>query len=76
MMAASTAYTFFCGLTEVTAGTLLLFRRTLTVGALVAVAALVNIVLLNFCYDVPVKLYSSHLLMMALFLLIADAKNL
>jgi len=76
MMAASTPYTFFCGLAEVTAGTLLLFRRTLTVGALAGAAVMLNIVLLNFCYDVPVKLYSTHLLMMALFLVIADAKSL
>jgi hypothetical protein len=32
----------------------------------------VNIVMLNFCYDVPVKLYSAHLLLMSLFLLLPD----
>jgi len=48
-------------------GMLLLFRRTVTLGAIASAAALLNIVLLNFCYDVPVKLYSAHLLLMALF---------
>jgi hypothetical protein len=71
-MGASVAYTKFCGLTEVAAGMLLLFRRTTTIGALVAVGAMLNVVMLNFCYDVPVKLYSSHLLLMSLFLLLPD----
>lgn len=72
-MGASVAYTKFCGLTEVAAGMLLLFRRTTTIGALVAAGAMLNVVMLNFCYDVPVKLYSSHLLLMSLFLLLPDA---
>ena len=75
-MGASVVYTKFCGLAEVLGGLLLLFRRTTTIGALVAVGALSNVVMLNFCYDVPVKLYSTHLLLMALFLLIPDAAAL
>jgi hypothetical protein len=71
-MGASAAYTKFCGSAEVLGGVLLLFRRTTTIGALVAAAAISNVVALNFCYDVPVKLYSSHLLLMSLFLLIPD----
>jgi hypothetical protein len=72
-MGASVAYTKFCGLVEVLAGALLLFRRTTTIGAMVAAGAMLNVVTLNFCYDVPVKLYSSHLLLMSIFLLIPDA---
>jgi len=75
-MGASTAYTEFCGLIEVSAGLLLLFRRTTAVGALVAAAAMLNVTVLNFCYDVPVKLYSLHLVLMSLFLLIPDAAAL
>lgn len=75
-MGASTAYTKFSGLAEVTAGLLLLFRRTTVLGALVAAGVLSNIVALNFCYDVPVKLYSSHLLLMAIFLLLPDLEAL
>jgi hypothetical protein len=71
-MGASTPYTIFAGMAEATAGLLLLFRRTTALGALLAVGVLSNIVALNFCYDVPVKLYSSHLLAMALFLLIPE----
>lgn len=71
-MGASRAYTIFTGLAETGAGVLLLFRRTSTLGALLGAAAMLNIVLLNFCYDVPVKLYSTHLLVMGLFLLLPD----
>ncbi|MGA3200878.1 MAG: hypothetical protein ABSF12_00120 [Bryobacteraceae bacterium] len=75
-MGASVAYTKFCGLAEVLGGGLLLFRRTATVGALVAMADMSNVVMLNFAYDVPVKLYSSNLLLMSLFLLIPDVSAL
>ncbi len=75
-MGASVAYTKFCGLAEVLGGMLLLFRRTTTIGALVAAGAMLNVAMLNFSYDVPVKLYSTHLFLMALFLLIPDATTL
>lgn len=75
-MGASAAYTIFSGSMEVIAGMLLMFRRTSTVGALMAVGVMLNVVLLNFCYDVPVKLYSTHLLLMALFLLLPDVAAL
>lgn len=71
-MGASMAYTIFAGLAEVTGGLLLLFSRTTMLGALISAAVLLNIVMLNFCYDVPVKLYSMHLLAIALFLLLPD----
>jgi hypothetical protein len=46
-------------------GALLVFRRTATLGALVVVAVMSNVVMLNFCYDVPVKLFSMTLLIAA-----------
>ena len=67
-MGASAAYTIFAGASEVLGGALLLFRRTTALGALVSAAVMLNVVMLNFCYDVPVKLYSMNLLLMALFL--------
>ncbi len=75
-MGSSTAYTAFAGAGEVLAGVLLFFRRTATLGALVAIAVMTNIVALNFCYDVPVKLYSLHLLLMAIFAVLPDATRL
>jgi hypothetical protein len=35
-----------------------------------------NVALLNFSYDVPVKLYSTHLLLVSLFLLLPDAGSM
>jgi len=75
-MGYSAAYTIFSGAAEVLSGTLLLFRRTTTLGALASAAVLLNIVMLNSCYDVPVKLYSSNLLFAALFLAGADLPRL
>jgi uncharacterized membrane protein YphA (DoxX/SURF4 family) len=71
-MGASKAYTAFGGVMETVAGILLLWRRTTPLGAFLAAGVILNIVLLNFCYDVPVKLYSANLLLMAVFLLWPD----
>jgi len=73
---ASQAYSMFAGAAEVSAGLLLLFRRTTSLGALVSFAVLLNVVALNFFYDVPVKLYSVNLLLMAVFLLAPDLRRL
>lgn len=75
-MGFSTPYTVFSGLGEVVGGALLFFRRTTTLGALILTGVLANVVILNFAYDVPVKLYSSHLLTMTLVLLWPDARRL
>ena len=75
-MGYSTPYIIFSGLAEVTGATLLLFRRTATLGAMASAAVLLNIVMLNFCYDVPVKLYSLNLLLMAIFLMAPDLPRL
>jgi hypothetical protein len=75
-MAASPYYTSFTGVLELIGGLLLLFRRTTLLGALISAGALTHVVVLNFCYDVPVKLFSSHMLAMALFLIAPDAGRL
>lgn len=67
-MGASPAYTAFSGLVECAGGLLLLWRRTATLGALVTAGAMTNVALLNYCYDVPVKQYSTHLLAFALWI--------
>ncbi len=75
-MGYSEGYNFFTGGAEVLAGVLLLWRRTTTLGALVAIGVTGNIVALNFCYDIPVKLYSSTLLLMAVYLAACDGRRL
>jgi uncharacterized membrane protein YphA (DoxX/SURF4 family) len=75
-MGASRPYTIFGGALEVLGGVLLLFRPMAVLGALVSAGVLLNIVALNLCYDVPVKLYSSHLFLMASIVALPDARRL
>jgi hypothetical protein len=75
-MGASIPYGVFAGSLELASGLLLLFRRTVTLGALIGIAVLTNVVMLNFCFDVPVKLLSLNLLAMALFLAASDLRRL
>jgi hypothetical protein len=75
-MGHSKTYNLFVGLAEVGAALLLFFKRTRLMGALLAIAVMSNVVILNFCYNVPVKLFSSHLLAIAVILVLPDAKRL
>jgi hypothetical protein len=75
-MGASKAYTIFAGAGEVIGAVLLTMRRTALLGALVSAAVMTNVVMLNFSYDVPVKIFSSMLLLAALFIAAPDARRL
>jgi len=60
-----------------TVGALLLFsRRTTTLGALVLLPVLSNVVMLSLAYDAPVKLLSSQLLLMTGLLLLPEVTRL
>ncbi len=72
----SLPYQIFSGMMETLAGLLLLFRRTVTAGLFAATGAFLNVVMINLSYDVPVKLFSMHLLLCSLFLLALDSKRL
>jgi hypothetical protein len=75
-MSYSRPYAFFAGAAEILAGSLLVFRRTATLGGLVALGVLSNVVMLNFCYQWPEKLDSIHLLAMAAILIAPDLRRL
>jgi hypothetical protein len=75
-MGASPAYTIFTGAAELLGGLLLAFRRTRLLGALVCLGVMANVVLLNFGYDVCVKVHSSHLLALCVFVTAADLRRL
>jgi hypothetical protein len=75
-MGASRPYTIFAGLGEVVAAVLLIWRHTALLGAIVAIGVMTNVVMLNYCYDVPVKIYSTHLLVMGVLILVPDAWRL
>jgi hypothetical protein len=75
-MGASKAYTFFAGMMEFIAGYLLLFRRTTIAGGLMAFGVMLNVAVMNFCYDVCVKLFSTHLVLISVFILSPYLKSL
>lgn len=75
-MGASTGYTMFSGVAEVLGGILILLPPTVTLGALVSLAAMTNVLALDLSYDVPVKLMAFHLVLLAAFLLISETRRL
>ena len=75
-MASSDSYTFATGLAEVIAGVLLLIPRTTLLGALATLVVMGQVFLLNMTYDVPVKLFSFHVVLLAALLAAPDAKRL
>jgi hypothetical protein len=68
-MGYSKGYNYFTGLAELSCGILLLFRRTTMLGAVIALTVSANIMAINYCFDVPVKIVSTALVLMTLFLL-------
>jgi len=73
---AAPAYETFAGCAEMLGGILLIFPRTTLLGALVCVADMTQVFMLNMTYDVPVKQLSFLLLMLALFLLAPELTRL
>jgi hypothetical protein len=73
---ASPAYEMLVGSAELFGGALLLFPRTAFFGALVCLADAIEVFMLNMTYDVPVKLFSFHLILMTLVLLAPEMRRL
>lgn len=74
-MGHSVAYNLFVGMGEIIGGLLLLSRRTQTLGALVVIGVMGHVAMMNFTYDIPVKLFSVHLFFLAFLLLLSDGKR-
>jgi hypothetical protein len=72
----STGFNYFAGFAELFCGLLLFFRRTTTLGAIIGLVVAGNIMAINYCFDVPVKLLSTFLVLMCTFLLVKDARRL
>lgn len=64
------------GLAEVIGGLLLLFRRTSTIGAILSACLFSFVVMMDFCFNVPVRLLASHLLLISIFLMLEDRQKL
>lgn len=75
-MAFSQPYVFFAGIAEVIGSVLLLSRRTYVAGALMLIAVMTNVVVMNLCYDVPVKLFSMLLVVLLCALVAPHARRL
>lgn len=74
-MGYSVAFNLFAGLVEVLGGILVLFKKTATLGALIIMGVMIHVAMMNFSYDIPVKLFSVHLVFMALLLFLTDVKR-
>jgi hypothetical protein len=75
-MSYSRFYTTSTGLIEVIGGLFLLFRPTTFIGAVICFIATFNVVLIDIGYDVVVKFFALHLLLMIILLLVDDMKRL
>lgn len=73
---ASKGYEMFAGFMELTAAVLLFIPQLSLLGAMVAFADSVQIFTLNMTYDVPVKLFSLHLILMSLVLIAPEASRI
>ena len=72
---ASKPYTVISGIMELIAGVLLMFRRSTFIGALIAFIVMFNVMLMNYCYDIPVKIFSSQLVLVAFILMYFTGHN-
>ena len=75
-MGSAPAYEIVTGCAEVAGGLLLIFPRTATLGALISLADMIQVFTLNMTYDVPVKLFAFHLILLSCFLLAPDVPRL
>ena len=72
----STPYQVFTGCAELTSGILLLFPQTTLLGALIGIADMLQVFVLNMTYDFGLKQISFHYLLMFAFLIAPDARRL
>ncbi|WP_347923515.1 DoxX family protein [Pontimicrobium sp. SW4] len=75
-MGFSKGFNVFVGFMEVLGGLLLIPRRTQTLGSFIIIGVMTQVAMMNFCYDIPVKLLSVHLVLMALVIFITDHRFL
>ena len=73
---ASPAYEIFLGCAEMVGGILLLLPRTAMLGALICLADMTQVFVLNMTYDIGLKQISFHLILLCLFLLTDDFTRL
>jgi hypothetical protein len=75
-MGSAPAYEIFTGCAEVAGGLLLIVPRTATLGALISLAAMIQVFVLDMTYDVPAKLLAFHNFLLSCFLLAPEVPRL
>ncbi len=69
-MGSSYSFTVFGGIMEVIPAVLLLFRKTRILGAWIAFMVMIQVVMINFGFDITVKCFSLFLLMLSFYLIL------
>jgi len=75
-MGTSRVYSVLTGISEIFAAILLFFRKTKVPGLLVSAGIFLNIIFINLGFDISVKLFSSVLFLMTLFVLKDDISRI
>jgi hypothetical protein len=73
---ASSGYEIFTGCAELLAGILLIVPRTAMLGALICLADMIQVFVLNMTYDIGVKLISFHIILLTFFFLAPESRRL
>lgn len=74
-MGYSKGFGMFAGIMEILGGVLLIWRRTSTLGAFIIIGVMTQVAMMNLMFDIPVKLFSIHLVIMAVIIFMTDAKR-
>ena len=72
----SPGYEMFVGASEFIAGLLLLHRRTSLLGGIVSIIVMANVAAINFFFDVPVKIFSSILVVISIIVVSPQIRRL
>ena len=75
-MGSAYSYSIFMGFMEVIPAIMLLYKKTRNLGLLILSGVLMNVVFVNFSFDISVKLFSSFLLFINLLLLVPFIKKI
>jgi len=75
-MGSSYSYNVFTGFLEVITGIFLLLRKTRLIGAFLAFGIMMNVVVINFSFDISVKIFSLFLLLLSVMIIFPAAKTL
>ena len=74
-MGYSKGFGMFAGLMEILGGILLVYRSTATLGAFIVIGVMTQVAMMNLMFDIPVKLFSIHIVFMALIIFLTDTQR-